>query len=279
MNPLNVQCRGCRTEIDLNTTTCPICTRPRDRSEILEDSKRLREAAAEAKARPMRIAVGTLLVAVLGYGAWYARAPLLSAIASVKGKAGAAMDKAGDPSSYAPSAAPAAAPAPAAPAAPAPAAAPALPGNAPAVPGAPVQAAAPEPLAPVDWTPRPPTIAVGEGSIIIRGWVYDLVTARPVPNAAIRLRDRVSGQAVGISSGPEGWYETYIPRENSGLTPEASAPGYRVETIAENEPPWHERKAGARRKAALGPLDEVMLTFTPRQEEADVNFVLVPLKP
>lgn len=278
---MNVLCRGCRTEIDLNAGTCPICLRPRDRSEMLEDAKRLREAQAEAKARPYKILGAALALGVLGYAGWRWREPVLGAVDALRSKAGAAMDKAGDPKTYAPSAGapsdPAAPPPPSGPA-PAPPA-----GSSPptartqaGAPSAPAPAPAPTVEPPVDWDAPRPTLPAMEGSVILYGWVYDLVTARPLPGATIRLRDRLSGAVMAVNADHRGWYELAVSRESSGFAPEAAVPGYRRETLAENEPAWHARKAAARRRAAAEEPAEVLITFGPRQEEAQVNIVLLP---
>lgn len=280
---MNILCRGCRTEIDLNASTCPICLRTRDRSEMLEDAKNLREGQAAAKRRPF-VVVGRLAVlGALGWAGWTYREPVGAALSSAREKAGAVMDHASDPKTYAPTAQPLPDSPPGAPGA-APAPAPFSPGGAPRpnahashAPGQPGPSAAPVAEKPHDFTPLPLVNAPAENTITLYGWVYDVVTAKPVPGAALRFRDRMSGDNVGVYADYRGWYEVPVPRENSGLMPEASVTGYRRETLAENEPAWHQRKAAARKKAAAAEPDEVLLTFTPRQEEAQVNIVLVPL--
>lgn len=274
---MNVLCRGCRTEIDLNASTCPICLRPRDRSEMLEDAKRMREGQAAAKRRPFVLLGWFAALGAVGYGGWTYRARVSAAFSSARDKAGAVMDHASDPKTYAPAAQ--SLPAGGEPAAPA--AAPAAPGapspqpHASAPPAAP--AAEPAPEKPHDFTPPPLATAPTDLTIVLYGWVYDVATARPVPGAALRFRDRMSGAVIAINADWRGWYEVTVPRENSGLTPEASVTGYRRETLAENEPAWHQRKAAARKRAASSEPAEVLLTFTSRQEEAQVNIVLVPL--
>lgn len=278
---MNALCRGCRTEIDLSASSCPICLRPRDRSEMLEDAKRVREEHAAAKKRPYILLGGLVLLVGAGWGAWFSRGPVLGAFSALHSKASDAMDRASDPKTYAPGAKlPDSGAPPSFGAAPAPGAASSLPAApvAPAPEPAPAPAPAPAPQKPQDWRLPPPALSAGEGSILLRGWVYDLVTARPVPNAQVRLRDRMSGSFIGLSTDFNGAYEILVPRENSGLVPEAAMSGYRRETLAENDPPWRARGAAARRKAAAQEPDEVLLTFTPRQEEAAVNIVLLPLK-
>jgi hypothetical protein len=277
---MNILCRGCRTEIDLNASTCPICLRPRDRSEMLEDAKNLREGQAAAKRRPFVVLGWAAALGALGWAGWTYRAPLGAAFSSARDKAGAVMDHASDPKTYAPSSQPL----PEQPAAPASAHAP---GAAPAphasfqAPSAPEAPAAPamEPAAekPHDFTPLPLTKSPSDMVITLYGWVYDVATAQPLPGAAIRFKDRLSGTVISTNADYRGWYELQISRENSGIIPEAAVPGYRRETLAENEPAWHRRKAASRKKAAASEPDEVLLTFTSRQEEAQVNIVLVPL--
>lgn len=279
---MNVLCRGCRTEIDLNAGVCPICLRPRDRSEMLEDAKRLREAQAEAKARPYKILGSVLLLGALGYAGWRWREPVLGALTAARSKAGDVMDHASDPKTYAPSAGapsdPAPPPPPSGPA-PAPASGGAPPpAHAPAAaPSAPSHASAPAAEPPVDWDAPRPTLPAMEGSVVLYGWVYDLVSARPLPGAMFRLRDRLSGAVTAVNADYRGWYEVQVSRESSGFVPEGAVTGYRRETLAENEPPWHSRKAAARKRAAAEEPAEVLVTFGPRQEEARVNIVLLPL--
>lgn len=281
LRPMNVTCRGCRTEIDLNASTCPICLRPRDRSEMLEDAKRLREGQAAAKRRPFVVLGWVAGLGALGWAGWTYRAQLDAAVSSVRDKADAVMDHASDPKTYAPAAQslPQAGE-PGAPAAPPPA--PGAPSDAPqahapSAPSLPAPEAGPAQEKPHDFSPLPLTYAPSEMFIILYGWVYDVATARPVPGAAVRFTDRMSGAVVATNADWRGWYEVQVPRENSGLVPEASVTGYRRETLSENEPAWHERKASARKRAASARPDEVLLTFTSRQEEAQVNVVLVPL--
>jgi hypothetical protein len=281
---MNILCRGCRTEMDLNASTCPICLRTRDRSEMLEDAKALREGQAAAKRRPFVLLGWAAVLGALGWAGWTYRGPVGAAISSAREKAGAVMDHASDPKTYAPAAQPlpeSGAPGapPAAPSGPGAPAHPSAPGSpAPASPGA-VAAPLVDPIAaeePHDFTPLPLTGTPGDMNITLYGWVYDVATAKPVPGAAIRFRDRMSGNSISTNADYRGWYELQVPRENSGLTPEAAVAGYRRETLAENEPAWHQRKAASRKKAAAAEPDEVLLTFTPRQEEAQVNIVLVP---
>lgn len=278
---MNVLCRGCRTEIDLNAGTCPICLRPRDRSEMLEDAKRLREAQAEAKARPYKILGLVLLLSGLGYAGWRWREPVLGAVGALRHKAGDVMEHASDPKTYAPSAGTAAPgvppePAPAAPVAASPVAGSQQPpSGAPDAPPAP--APAPTVEAPVDWDAPRTTLQATEHSIVVYGWVYDLVSARPLPGANFRLRDRLGGGTITVNADHRGWYEVQVPRESSGFVPEGAVQGFRRETLAENEPPWHRRKPAARKRAAAETPDEVLITFAPRQDEAQANIVLLPL--
>lgn len=279
---MNVTCRGCRTEIDLNASTCPICLRPRDRSEMLEDAKRLREAQAAAKARPYKI-LGTLALAgALGWVGWEKRGTVLSALSFVRAKAGDAMDHASDPRTYAPAAAPATqdahAPVSPAPAASSPRPPSAAPGAAP--PARPSGAQAPTPAeAARDWTLPAPRLGPQMYSILLRGWVYDLVTAQPIPYARFRLQDRLSGAVIHVHAGQDGYYEAAVTQHNSGLELRADTAGYRPEPVEENDPPWHARKAALRRKEAASPPRDILLTFAPSQEEAIVNVVLAPLAP
>lgn len=280
---MNVLCRGCRTEIDLNAGICPICLRPRDRSEMLEDAKRLREAQAEAKARPYKILGAVLLLGGLGWAGWRWREPVAAALASLRAKAGDVMDHASDPKTYAPSSAsgtPQAEPAPSAGGAPG---APSLQTHQTPSPAAPAHAPAPSPAAPaaeppVDWDAPKPTMSATESAIVVYGWVYDVVSARPLPGALFRLRDRLGGGVIPVNADYRGWYEVQVPRESSGFVPEAAVPGYRRETLSENEPPWHARKPAARKRAAAAEPDEVLITFAPRQDEAQANIVLLPQK-
>jgi hypothetical protein len=251
---MNILCRGCRTEIDLNASTCPICLRPRDRSEMLEDAKNLREGQAAAKRRPFVVLGWAAALGALGWAGWTYRAPLGAAFSSARDKAGAVMDHASDPKTYAPSSQPL-----------------------PEQPAAPASAHAPGAEKPHDFTPLPLTKSPSDMVITLYGWVYDVATAQPLPGAAIRFKDRLSGTVISTNADYRGWYELQISRENSGIIPEAAVPGYRRETLAENEPAWHRRKAASRKKAAASEPDEVLLTFTSRQEEAQVNIVLVPL--
>ncbi|MDX6768612.1 MAG: hypothetical protein SF051_03710, partial [Elusimicrobiota bacterium] len=157
----------------------------------------------------------------------------------------------------------------------------AAPGAAPAAASAPAPAAqeppAARPLPPHDFTLPPARVNLTETGILMRGWIYDLATARPVPHAVVQLQDRLSGAVHAASAGPDGYYELMLPRENSGLRPAASVAGYRREVLEENGPPWHARKPASRKAAAAREPDEVLLTFAPSQEEALFNLILIPL--
>ena len=276
---MNVLCRGCRTELDINASNCPICLRPRDRSEMLEDSKRIRAEHAAAKKRPWIILGWVLGLAAAGYAGWIWRQPVTDAVARVRGKASSVLETASDPRTYAP-----AVPGTPGAATPTPASAPQQPSRhsgAPSAPGAPpapsAPTAAPEEAKP-DWTLPPPSTSNSGTAVIVRGFVYDLVTARPLPGVRFNFQDRLSGARIAVVSDHRGYYETFVSLENSGLTPVSDAPGYRREPIEDDVPPWHDRSPARRKAAAAKPPTDILLTFTSRQEEAVFNIVLVPTR-
>lgn len=277
---MNVLCRGCRTELDINASNCPICLRPRDRSEMLEDSKRIRAEHAAAKKRPWIILGWVLVLAAAGYAGWLWRRPVTDLFARARGKASSVLETASDPKTYAPAlpGTPGAAtppPAPAAPHPPGPAGAPSAP-HAAAAPHAAVAPSSEPELPKPDWTLPSPSAGYSANAVLVRGFIYDLVTARPLPGAQFHFRDRLSGNRIAVASDMRGYYETQLSLENSGLTPVSDTPGYRREPLEDDEPPWHSRSAAKRKAAAAKPPTDILLTFTSRQEEAVFNIVLIP---
>jgi hypothetical protein len=114
--------------------------------------------------------------------------------------------------------------------------------------------------------------------VLLRGFVYDLVTARPLPGVKIHFQDRLSGARIPVSADWRGYYEVLTSLENSGLTPVADAAGYLAEPLEDDEPPWHSRSTAKRKAAAAKRPAEILITFTSRQEEAVFNIVLIPAR-
>lgn len=284
---MRIPCRGCGTLLDLSDTGCPICLRGRTPQEIANDARRLREEERRRRLLPWKILI---FLTLLGAGGWLAaryREPLTRLYASVSGAISGALDKMRDPSYYAKSDDEQAPPPPpdpaatqAAPGTSAPRAAPAAPPAAP--PPNPHQAAPapPEPPREPTWELPPVSGAGMHGHWLVRGFVYDLASARPLADAEL-LFEAVEGEPhrTVTQTDRDGYYLVRLPRQRN-YRAMARAKGYRTFPLEDGDPPYRTMSAAARRQALKEALDyssdAATLGWNENYDEIRQDFALIP---
>lgn len=274
--------------LDLSATGCQICMRGRSPQEIANDARRLKEAERRRKLLPFKI-LGLLLL--LGGAGWlYARyqEPIARAYAAITGKVSGAVEKMQDPRYYAnrgePQDAPAPPPAPppeppapavAAPGSPAPVTPPVGTMAAPA-PASASAAARPEPT----WELPPPPGGASAGAWLVRGFVYDLATARPLAEARLRfVAVEDEAQQAAAETDRDGYYHLRLPRRRTYRTT-VLVQGYRTFPLEDGEPPYRTMTAAERRRVIKEALDyssdAATLSWNENLDEIRQDLALVP---
>src|SRR5579885_3207392 len=90
-------CPGCRTLLNMEDTSCPICLRPRSKYEITRAYAELREAKARARRRPFIVLAVLLAAGGAGREVYLRRAALSSAASSAYSRVSAFAARETDP--------------------------------------------------------------------------------------------------------------------------------------------------------------------------------------
>jgi hypothetical protein len=263
-----IPCPGCRTALGPEITVCPICTRPRSKYEITRAYATLRAEQARRRKRPYIIGGWVLAATAVGWLGFKFRAPLSAAAAAAHARYRRFVDEATDPKHLSPAAARETASTPEQEPAGPPIAA-ASSADAPPPPGA-VPAAAPPPGVGAVRSPsangaapsgvaapaRPKVTGDLPVSVLdpgtqwaLRGWVYDLMTLKPVPSASFVVRGPNGGLFASFASDPDGRYLVILPRvEDGGYTILSSQPGYAAPVYDESDIPYAQLSASERRE-------------------------------
>ncbi|MDD5628668.1 MAG: carboxypeptidase-like regulatory domain-containing protein [Elusimicrobia bacterium] len=271
------KCPGCQSEITPTETSCPVCLRPRSRSEIMHDIIAAREIRGR---RRMKLLLKLLLSAAVlwaGYRA-YANPQSLAAFRDrILASAHWLTEERAIPGSIVPGSPPA-------PQAPADAA------EAEPMAAAPVaadDAAEAEPMAaaPGLGTAPPPHAAkpARPDHWKAHGVAYDLFSLKPVVGAKVTFTSRASGLSLRAATGPRGDYSLRIPRaDEGGFDVTVRHKDYRGEYLEEDSRPYRSRSRGERQEAAALLLQtevlHVPLLPPEAQDESQYDLVLLPVR-
>lgn len=251
---MGVECPSCATEMDVRAEACPVCLRKRTRQEMfagLRGEKPPRARGGGGGGTGRALLYGALGAAAIGYVVY--NGPNV-ALPSARG--------AGRTTAVLPPLDPQPPPSP-----PPEAAARAEPFLPPAVPAATASPAKPMGNS-VRWT--------------LRGQVFDLLSLKPVPGAALTFTDTFSGAAYRVQSDARGAYAVEVPKgQGTAYQVSVRRRGFKTDYLEDSEPTFLSRGPAARREAARemerSAVLHVPLSPPLEADEAAFNFALVPL--
>ena len=265
-----VQCRGCHSEIDPSTDSCPICMRPRSRPEIMRGIIEMKQAPARRRRRLLRT---TAVWGVLAAGSllgWRHRAAVEPHYLAFKSFSVAWLGLDQYPFTKAPDHTPVQA-TPTAPPSETPSLVTALPAPAPA-PAFSAQGSSETAAA----LPPPPC-----DHWAVRGLVYDLYTLKPVAKAELTFTLRGTAERLRARTDGEGRFSLRLSKVASGgydIT--ARHPRYLDNYLEENDPPYKTMSLARRQEAGTLFLQSEVLHVPylppPDEDRPWLDLVLMP---
>lgn len=255
-----IPCPGCRTELDFEVTTCPICLRPRSKYEITRAYSSLRADQTRRRRQPFIVAGWLALAGAIAFAGFRFKAPLSAAAAAARARFKKFSEEATDPrrlSTHASDAPPAPAPADTGPAqsAPPPPAGQAVAAEAPAAPSAPQGAVKgrgavmPQRVRPTGDALMPPYDPNFQWGL--KGRVYNLLTLKPAPMTSLVVRNANGGMAAAINTDEDGRYAVVLTRlAQGGYEIAASGGGWYPAAFYESDIPYAQLSASERQEMA-----------------------------
>lgn len=249
---MGVECPSCATEMDARAEACPVCLRKRTRQEMFAGLRGDKPARARGGGGGAGRALfyGALGAAAISYVVYKGPNIVTSpAQGAQRGRTTAVLPPL-DPQPPPPEAAARAEPS--------------LP---PAVPAAVASAAKPMGNS-TRWT--------------LRGQVFDLLSLKPVPGAALTFTDTFSGAVYRGQSDARGAYAVAVPKgEGTAYQVSVRRRGFKPDYLEDSEPTFLTRGPAARRESARemerSAVLHVPLSPPLEADEAAFNFALVPL--
>lgn len=254
---MSIACPACQTSLEPGAGSCPVCLRPRPRSEIFRTLRQAQRDLSQRRRRPQILLLSALAIGALAYGIRHlppgALERLKAALIPKEEHQRVILDEHGIPQEQ---------PLPALPARrgwrrPGAGTAHAphahadtrfLPGDGQTFPDAPRRAPARSP-APKQTLARP---AAGESAFwTLRGAVYDLMDLRRVQGARIIFRNKISGKEFPVKSDSNGIYRAMLPRlRDGGYEISVRRQDYRPDFLEEMQPPYKSQSRARREEAA-----------------------------